>query len=485
MSTTAPALISSVAAIAELGADPSCIQQLGDDELTRAGGLIATSRRHLDAYAGAVAAEISRRSRRDLGYAGLAQRQGFRTPEAMIQQLTGSTRADAVAVMNVGTMIAETAAHDLYVAGGLSPGQDVDGEQATRASTERWDAEISRRVMAGQLTFAQADAIRVGLGEETEQITGPLLADAARSLIDIATEPGPSITVEQLRRLARQFRDRLDVDGLAEREDEQRCAHYLKVWQRADGMVAGSVLLDRENGAYLLSVIDQITSPRRGGPRFTSEKDQERAKRLVDDPRSTERIAVESIIELIRLGVNADPGSIVGAREPAVRIVVTRETLDTTDGPHGRGVIEATGESVTRATVERLICEIGSVTVTVDPSGRPLDVGREQRLFTKRQRIALAVRDGGCIFPRCDRPPSWTEAHHVEHWHDDRGKTNIDDGILLCRHHHLLLHNNGWRIVRRGSEYYLRPPASEDPDQTLRLLESKSPLMRERRADVA
>ena len=86
-----------------------------------------------------------------------------------------------------------------------------------------------------------------------------------------------------------------------------------------------------------------------------------------------------------------------------------------------------------------------------------LRLGRSQRLFSAQQRIALAARDGGCRFPGCDRPPSFTEAHHITPW-SRGGRTDVNDGILLCRHHHLLVHNNGWEIRRRGHGFAVLPP---------------------------
>ena len=100
--------------------------------------------------------------------------------------------------------------------------------------------------------------------------------------------------------------------------------------------------------------------------------------------------------------------------------------------------------------------------ILFDQSGEVLDVGREQRTFTRRQRIALAARDGGCRFPGCDRPASWTEAHHIVEW-SRGGCTDVADGILLCKHHHLLIHNNGWRIERERADYFLLPPIDHDP----------------------
>jgi hypothetical protein len=99
---------------------------------------------------------------------------------------------------------------------------------------------------------------------------------------------------------------------------------------------------------------------------------------------------------------------------------------------------------------------------------------RLSRGFTAVQRIALAARDGGCRFPGCDRPASWCEAHHIDQWERDNGRTDVADGILLCRHHHMLIHNYSWRIRRDGAEYFLIPPRERDPNQTPIPMPSKS-----------
>ncbi|GAA2010270.1 HNH endonuclease signature motif containing protein [Microbacterium ulmi] len=108
--------------------------------------------------------------------------------------------------------------------------------------------------------------------------------------------------------------------------------------------------------------------------------------------------------------------------------------------------------------VAQQICDTGTVACTVDPSGNPLDLGHETRLFTARQRIALAARDGGCRWRGCDRAASHCEAHHIDP-HAQGGRTDIDRGILLCRWHHRELHHGGWRIIRQGKgEFVLHPP---------------------------
>ncbi|WP_256041611.1 HNH endonuclease signature motif containing protein [Cryobacterium sp. SO1] len=136
-------------------------------------------------------------------------------------------------------------------------------------------------------------------------------------------------------------------------------------------------------------------------------------------------------------------------------------------GQPGHGYIEGNTAPISPETIERLICDSGTINITFDQLDRPLDVGHEQRLFNRAQRRALAARDGGCRWPGCDRPPAFTEAHHIQHWQRDNGRTDINQGILLCRAHHLLLHNQRWQVFEDDGRYWLRPPATIDPGQAL------------------
>ncbi len=176
---------------------------------------------------------------------------------------------------------------------------------------------------------------------------------------------------------------------------------------------------------------------------------------------------------LITAGAEVKPTELLGKGAPAVRVTVTERELRARTG-HGR--LQGGQLAVSIETVERISCTQGVVPVLFDQDGQPLDVGREQRLFTPRQRTALTERDGGCMWTRCERPPSWTEAHHINHWKRDGGRTDVADGILLCKHHDLLLHDHHWEIERRGpglSDYWLVPPPGH-PDPTPRRLVSKS-----------
>jgi len=84
----------------------------------------------------------------------------------------------------------------------------------------------------------------------------------------------------------------------------------------------------------------------------------------------------------------------------------------------------------------------------VDPDGSlvdELDLGRSARYANRPQRRALTVRDGGCAFPGCDRPHRFCDAHHVIWW-EHGGRTDVDNLVLLCRFHHVLIHADLARI---------------------------------------
>jgi hypothetical protein len=92
-----------------------------------------------------------------------------------------------------------------------------------------------------------------------------------------------------------------------------------------------------------------------------------------------------------------------------------------------------------------LLCDPVFHPIVINSLGTPLDAGRTTRLATTTQRRALAVRDGGCVFPGCTATPDHCEAHHVIHFRNG-GKTNLNNLALLCHHHHAVTHRNSWHM---------------------------------------
>lgn len=465
MENFASRLLEAASAVSEIAAIVEDFDGLSDERLIELQGAIAACDRSLDAYRSHAARQLARRSKRELGHAGLAARHGFASPEAMIETVAQVSGRQAARLVAIGRLMDETdAARRLLVDG------DLDGEPTGVI----WEAPIIEALENGELSVECADALRRGLGSPTEQIS----ADMLRGLAERVLAADGRLSADRLYKAARMERDLADLDSVKARQQEMYARGGLRIFPQPDGMWRMTADLDPEAAAELTSVLDPLTSPRRGGPRFIHPHDVARARRIVDDPRTTERIALDGLLELLRLGVNADHGKLHGTIRPVVKIVVTQDSLDTGSG---LAIIENNGEVVPIETAERALCSGESIELTVTPDGSPLDLGRSARLFSRRQREALAVRDGGCMWTDCTKPPSWTEAHHVDHWKRDHGKTDIDAGVLLCKYHHLELHNNHWEIERRGNEFWLIPPPTIDAARTPTWLRSKNVLMHELR----
>ena len=100
------------------------------------------------------------------------------------------------------------------------------------------------------------------------------------------------------------------------------------------------------------------------------------------------------------------------------------------------------GPGVTAVTSRRIACDSSIVTIKEDQNGEPLSIGRRSRTIPPSMRRALRVRDKGCRFPGCTNT-RFVDGHHIEHWADG-GATSMDNLVLLCRHHHHLVHEGGF-----------------------------------------
>jgi hypothetical protein len=498
MTTPADQLRQAADAVARLGCSSADYEALSDAAALAGQRDIAAARRLLETRAAWMAGTLARRSRPELGHSGLAALQGFLSAEAMIQNFTGSSKNEAYKLVAVGTMLARTEAADRDAEQQLTPGDppgegtggtdsdgspgspgspDADGTPGTFGTTVSWQAPIARMVAAGTLSVDAAESIRKGLGEIDTAVTADRLSVALTALLVEAA----GLNADQCFHRARRLRDDLDEAGIAAREKQAYDDRYLRIYRLRDGKIRLHGLFTHDDGEFVLSAYDALTGPRRGGVRFVDKERAAWAKQIQNDPRSTEQIAADSFIQLLKLGSEVDPGKMLGGRRPAVRVIVTQKDLtrqaglneDTPAPPTGHGYLEGSAQPISLATVERQICDTGVRGILLDDTGQALDVGREQRLFTQQQRTALALRDGGCLWPDCDRPPAWTEAHHLNDW-SLHGTTDLADGTCLCHPHHLLLHNNGWRIIREGNAYWLKPPVTVNPNQTLIPLHSKT-----------
>ncbi|MBK5289013.1 MAG: DUF222 domain-containing protein [Acidimicrobiia bacterium] len=169
-----------------------------------------------------------------------------------------------------------------------------------------------------------------------------------------------------------------------------------------------------------------------------------------DDRRTAARRRADALVRMAELALaqlhGRDPDGPVRARA-ACTVVIDWPTLH--NGELGRMDGEFTG-ALHRSDVERLLCDCSVARVVTGPKGMPIDVSPNRRTIPTGLRRALAVRDQGCRYPGCRKPTGWCDAHHVIHWRHG-GQTILINLVLLCDHHHHVVHQRGWSATFDGT----------------------------------
>lgn len=151
-----------------------------------------------------------------------------------------------------------------------------------------------------------------------------------------------------------------------------------------------------------------------------------------------------ALVELIRRATAAgDPGKV--APQPEISLIIRDDDIDADTGNISQAFTPE-GARISGRHLCTLGCNMALHGIVLNGLGVPLMMGRTVRTPTRAQRRALAIRDGGCVFPGCDAHPHRCNAHHVDHWLRDLGHTNVDRMVLLCPYHHGVVHRNGWTI---------------------------------------
>jgi hypothetical protein len=146
-----------------------------------------------------------------------------------------------------------------------------------------------------------------------------------------------------------------------------------------------------------------------------------------------------ALAELVRDGLGVDIESTAGPRTEIT--LIARRNDDGTDT-----VTDPNGVALPTSVLPRHLCDPDVYTLIVDSLGVPVDMGRKIRLANRAQRRAIAARDGGCVFPGCDKPIDWCHMHHTDPY-DTGGRTDVANMAGLCNHHHNgTVHTPGWHM---------------------------------------
>jgi hypothetical protein len=217
---------------------------------------------------------------------------------------------------------------------------------------------------------------------------------------------------------AQQYRHSVQPKAYAEEQAEQAQRNRLSMSTAKDGCFFIEGQLDPISGAAVRGALEPLSRP--SGEHDHRDYDQRMA---------------DALVEIVTHG---------GQHNVQLQVTSSIETL--------LGLVGAQGAEmefslpVSSKTVERWACDC-SVTRVLMQDSVVIDVGRAKRVISGPTKRALHARDGHCVWPGCERPPSWSDAHHLVHWIHG-GSTNLDNLALLCHRHHRMVHEDNWQIAK-------------------------------------
>lgn len=336
----------------------------------------------------------------------------------------------------------------------------------------------------GEITAGQERAIASWLAEVPESVPPGVRGELEAELLAAARR---GTGVRALGVIAARALAGADPTWLDRREERQARRRALRMAPEGpDGASLVSVTCDAPMRMLLDAVVARFGAPGQCvaapvDPLTGEEADPTSV--ASEDRRSAEQRAHDALAHVIRLGLEAGPGSARGVATVVVRL--TADQLDAVEAG-GRGEIVGAGPSggfaVTDAgspvSVRQALAastgrswflsalrdgreELRRVDVDGDGgSGR----GTGRRLATRLQRLVLyAAGTGGCTHPGCGQAAARCQAHHVVEYARG-GPTTVANMALVCPTHHGWIGSgpDRWRTVvdraRPGTPRWI-PPA--------------------------
>jgi hypothetical protein len=232
-------------------------------------------------------------------------------------------------------------------------------------------------------------------------------------LLPVAKEHSPGKFFHKVRH----YRHAVDAKAYNREQEELAEERYLHLSTAVDGCLLIGGVLDPVRGAEVRSALEPLAQP--SGDH---------------DHRSRDVRLADALHERV-----------TGAAPVTLQVTATLETL--------KGLVgSAAGEMefsvpLSKDSVRRIACDCKVTRVLLNQESLVIDVGRSRRVVDGALRKALAVRDKYCRWPNCERPASWCDGHHLVHWVDG-GETSLDNCVLLCKRHHRMVHEGGWKLVK-------------------------------------
>src|SRR5450756_2135577 len=280
-----------------------------------------------------------------------------------------------------------------------------------------WIPESHQAVVDGEIGFAHLTVMArtaEALGERFDE----------KVLVEKAKENSPG----KFFYICHHARHAADPKRYAAEEAEQVEQRRLKLSRWMDGSLLISGQLDPVGGAAVLTALQPLA--RKSG---------------AHDDRCLEQRNADALVELAS----------GGGSQAQIQVTSSIETLLALAGSPAAEMEFSL--PVSSKTIERLACDSSIARILLNSESLVIDVGRSKRVVSEPGRRALAARDGHCRWTECDRPASWSAAHHVVHWIHG-GSSDLDNLILLCHRHHWMVHEGNWQLVRGDDGHMLTIP---------------------------
>nr|MDQ2957977.1 HNH endonuclease [Actinomycetota bacterium] len=281
---------------------------------------------------------------------------------------------------------------------------------------------------AGSLSVEQARVIAKTLHRIPLTVAPTEIDTAELSLVHAAGTLRPT----QLGQLGERILAYLDPDGVLATETEQQRLRSLALIRQSDGTYLLRGQLTGVCGALLQTLLSAHAAPH---PTQDGTPDQRtHAQRMHD--------ALHDLA-----GFQIRRTELIDAGAP-VQLIITM----TAEQFHDRdGWAETSFGQLIPAEVALELADEAALTLLIqDARGAVLAEGRGKRIATRAQTLALIARDKGCSFPDCDKPPEWTQRHHMRAW-TDGGPTDLTNLCLLrLSHESCLCGVSGWVRGRMG-----------------------------------
>ncbi|MFF1609033.1 DUF222 domain-containing protein [Amycolatopsis sp. NPDC058278] len=310
----------------------------------------------------------------------------------------------------------------------LNPGRNLDGSPIPALAPATGVAAL-----AGRLSNPMIDVITGVL----TQVPPEHHANVEVDLLTFAADAGH----KQVAALGARILAHLNPDG-AEPDDTEPATPTRELFLRRKrtGVWELNGTFDDETGTRTNALLDSLAERRTtdDGP----------------DHRTLPQRYGDAFSDAVDLALNSPDLPMQAGERAHVMVAVSLADLRT---GVGTATLGDTGE-MTAAEARVHACDSMLIPAVLGDKSEPLNLGRLRRLISAGLRRALYLRDRGCAFPGCHRPPRHCQGHHIRHWADG-GPTNLTNLVLMCAHHHRLLHRSGWevRIAPDGLPEFLPP----------------------------